>query len=307
MFSVVIPLYNKASHIYDCIQSVRSQSYPASEIIVVDDGSTDVGAHIIQSSFPRQVRLVSQQNQGVSCARNKGIELASNELVCLLDADDEWCEDYLMQMSRLVTTFNDCVFYGSGYTFYDQCFGISKPPNPFRTPFFGACDFYSSFLAGSGIVSSSSVCIRKTVVLSIGGFPPNCMCGEDIHLWLRLASLGSYGFNSQSLVKVRRDMKAATFLGRLNEVPCFIPLLVGMLRTQTVKHKTRYLDLTLRKYSLLYMLFAVQNGNRLLAKRILKSIRKEFTMLALVLTIISFIPQFIADCIICLAFRSRKS
>lgn len=76
MISVVIPLYNKAAHIAETIKSVLAQTVAPEEIIVVDDGSTDNGAAVVRQFSGSGVRLIEQQNQGVSSARNVGLQEA---------------------------------------------------------------------------------------------------------------------------------------------------------------------------------------------------------------------------------------
>ena len=95
--SVVIPLYNKASTIYTTLISVLAQSVRPREVIVIDDGSTDGSAEIVEQMIVEEpyVRLVRQANAGVSAARNRAIEMAHGEWVALLDGDDIWSPEYL--------------------------------------------------------------------------------------------------------------------------------------------------------------------------------------------------------------------
>ena len=88
--SVIIPLYNKAASIRRTLRSVVEQRVQPREIIVVDDGSTDGSAEIVQSLNAPLVRLLRQQNQGVSAARNRAMAEASGRWVALLDGDDVW-------------------------------------------------------------------------------------------------------------------------------------------------------------------------------------------------------------------------
>src|SRR5215467_1357999 len=86
MVSVVIPCYNQARFLGEAIESVLAQTCPRSEIIVVDDGSTDDTLKVASSY--RQVRCLSQRNQGQGAARNEGLKHASGEFIVFLDSDD---------------------------------------------------------------------------------------------------------------------------------------------------------------------------------------------------------------------------
>ena len=99
--SVVIPLYNKAPHISRAINSVLGQTSPPEEIIVIDDGSTDGGGDIVKAYQDPRIRYIRQENQGVSAARNRGIELAKGELIAFLDADDAWKPKFLETISEM--------------------------------------------------------------------------------------------------------------------------------------------------------------------------------------------------------------
>src|SRR5690554_7984530 len=88
--SVIIPVYNKAPYLEQCLNSVINQTYKNLEIIIIDDGSTDNSLEICEKYRKKdeRIQLISQENQGVSVARNKGIQKASGEWIYFLDADD---------------------------------------------------------------------------------------------------------------------------------------------------------------------------------------------------------------------------
>lgn len=95
-FSVVIPLYNKAHTIVKTLSTVLNQAYTDFEVVIVDDGSTDGSADVIRQNFDdKRIRIVAQENQGVSAARNRGIIESIGEWISFLDADDEWLPQYL--------------------------------------------------------------------------------------------------------------------------------------------------------------------------------------------------------------------
>jgi glycosyltransferase involved in cell wall biosynthesis len=87
--SCIVPVYNGARFLGEALDSILAQSLPPSEIIVVDDGSTDATPDVV-AAYAKQVSYVRQVNAGPSAARNRGIELASGEFLAFLDADDLW-------------------------------------------------------------------------------------------------------------------------------------------------------------------------------------------------------------------------
>jgi len=94
LVSTVIPVYNCESHLAEAIESVLAQTYGPTEVIVVDDGSTDGSARVAKGFAPA-VRYCSQPNAGAAAARNRGVALATGSFFAFLDADDLWMEDKL--------------------------------------------------------------------------------------------------------------------------------------------------------------------------------------------------------------------
>ncbi|MDM5272778.1 glycosyltransferase family A protein, partial [Sulfurovum sp. zt1-1] len=114
MFSVVIPLYNKEQYIAKTLESVLLQTFQEYEIIVVDDGSTDKSTFEVKRYNDNRIRLIQQENAGVSAARNRGIEEANYDLIAFLDADDEWLPNHLQELINLRIDYPECEVFATG-------------------------------------------------------------------------------------------------------------------------------------------------------------------------------------------------
>ena len=97
--SIIIPLYNKEAAIERTIQSVLCQEFHDFELIVVNDGSTDHSLDVVKGISDERIRIINQQNSGVSAARNRGMNEANGEYVLFLDADDNLLENALNLIS----------------------------------------------------------------------------------------------------------------------------------------------------------------------------------------------------------------
>lgn len=197
-FSVIIPLYNKANHIHRALNSVLSQSVQDFEIIVVDDGSTDNGAEVVQSVIDPRISLIRQINAGVSAARNRGIEAAAADLVAFLDADDAWEPMFLEAITLLVKKFPQAGLYATAYTVCEPSGKLKKPryiaiPDCSREVLIPS--YFHSTSSGDSPVWTSAVCIPKTVFSEVGVFPLGEKLGEDHDMWSRIALKYSIAFS----------------------------------------------------------------------------------------------------------------
>lgn len=202
MISIVIPLYNKAEMVARTLRSVVGQTYEDYEIIVVDDGSTDGSAALVESLHIPRLRLVRQENAGVSAARNRGIREAQGELVALLDADDEWKPLYLATQHSLAEKYRGCDVFATNYEFCDAG-GKTSPTIIRRLPFGGEDGELSNYFEVASCshppICSISVMIRKAAILSVGGFPEGVKSGEDLLTWARLAARYRIAFSRKPL------------------------------------------------------------------------------------------------------------
>lgn len=102
--SIIIPVYQVAQYLAACIESCLNQSYHHLEVILVDDGSPDESLRICEHYRQRdsRVRIVCTKNQGISRARNKGIQVASGDYIAFVDSDDTIAPDYLQHLYQSI-------------------------------------------------------------------------------------------------------------------------------------------------------------------------------------------------------------
>lgn len=190
LFSVVIPLYNKEPHIERTINSVLSQTISDFEIIVVNDGSTDKSPNVVKNFKDPRIRLIHQQNAGVSAARNKGIHESKADLIAFLDADDEWTPNFLEMVLRLREKYPEAGIYASAYLFCNSK-GEKRIANYKEipaAPWEGLLEsYFLSAAEGEHPVCSSAVCIPKKILMMENGFKIGFSWGEDDDLWGRIA------------------------------------------------------------------------------------------------------------------------
>ena len=195
--SVVIPAYNAERHLADAVRSALGQSVTPNEVLIVDDGSDDTTGAIAQG-FGARVRYVRQSNQGVAAARNRGIELATSDLIAFLDADDQWMPSKLaVQLGALNETgahvcYSDLSLIDSG----GQEIGVHQQPPHYDI---GNALFY----AGNVVGTPSSVVVSREALASSGGFRPDLSFSADWDLWIRLARAHRFVHVRQPLVRYR--------------------------------------------------------------------------------------------------------
>lgn len=187
MFSVIIPLYNKAPYIAKAIESVLGQTYRDFEVIVIDDGSTDQSLEVAKTFENKSITIISQPNSGVSTARNNGVKLAKHPYICFLDADDWWHPTFLEEMKQLITDFPDAGIYGSGYYIVKNGKERIAPigvPQGFERGIIDYCEVYAKTLCMP--IWTGAVIVPKNIFDEEGGFKSQLKLGEDFDLWIRI-------------------------------------------------------------------------------------------------------------------------
>ena len=187
--SVVVPLYNKAGYVAKCIDSVLAQTHSAFELIVVDDGSTDDSAAIVRDIHDNRATLVSQSNQGVSAARNRGMKQAKHDLVAFLDADDWWHPDYLAEMIAMAEACPNVSLYSAVYAHVENnTISVNSRFTDSASRDVVFDPIAESVRQGTFLLpfSSSSVVLRKAILSQAGLFDPRIAYYEDYDLFLRI-------------------------------------------------------------------------------------------------------------------------
>ena len=183
MFSVIIPLYNKELSIKNTIQSVLDQTYQEFEIIVINDGSTDNSAKQVKEITDSRIKIVQQNNQGVSAARNHGIEEAKYEWIAFLDGDDFWEDNHLEEINNMIDKFPDQLIFATSYQLSNK---VTQFKNNHNENVYKVEDYFKDALNES-LIWTGVVVINKKCFDKVGKFRPYLTNGEDIDLWARLA------------------------------------------------------------------------------------------------------------------------
>ncbi len=200
-YSIIMPLYNKASYVRKAVESVVGQTYRDWELIVVDDGSTDGGGDIVAAIADPRIRLVRQENAGVSAARNRGVAMAgasasaplsreaalASQYICFLDADDWWEPTFLEEMAGLIERHPDAGIYGTSYWIVKNGRRRQAPigvDEGFTEGEINYCQVYARTLCMP--LWTGAVCIPRTIFDETGGFPVGITLGEDFLLWIRI-------------------------------------------------------------------------------------------------------------------------
>lgn len=195
-FSVIIPLYNKEAFIADTLKSVLNQTFKDFEVIIIDDGSTDKSYEIALNLKSHKVKLFKQTNQGVSVARNFGIKKAQSNYIALLDADDLWYSNHLLELKKQIELFPNAGLYCNNYQIY-YAEDLYRPAN-FNFKFKEDCLIVSDFFKASitnPVAWTSAVGFTKSKFNIIGGFNTKLKTAQDLDLWIRFALKYNTSFN----------------------------------------------------------------------------------------------------------------
>ncbi|MBT9591234.1 MAG: glycosyltransferase family 2 protein [Thiobacillus sp.] len=211
-FSVIIPAFNAAATLSRAIESVREQSWPAHEIIVVDDGSIDATAEIARQ-FGDAVRLIQQANSGVSVARNAGAAVATGDWLAFLDADDWYAMDRIKLHAEWIAQDAALSFLSGDYEYRDEddnLLGTSMAQHASGRMLLAKAGGATSVVMDTPAEIAAFVAdhfgdthtlsVPRARFIELGGYPSGFRVCEDVHFLTRLvAKSRRIGVTCQSL------------------------------------------------------------------------------------------------------------
>ncbi len=187
--SVIIPAYNAAKWLPAAVASIRAQTRPADEVLIVDDGSTD-GTELLCREFAPEVRYVRRINGGLAAARNTGVTATTGDWLLFLDADDVLLPDALASLSAEAVSSDAGVVYGfvlqrqadpTDTKLHGRPYAVGHPPVPAKAHFWW-----------TPIPTAGAALIRRSLHEDIGGFDEHFRQVEDAEYWMRCGVTASF-------------------------------------------------------------------------------------------------------------------
>lgn len=183
--SVVVPLYNKKQSVLETMKSALNQKFDNYEIIVVDDGSTDHSAELVETIKDEKLKLYRKKNTGVSDTRNFGIDKAQGDYIAFLDADDLWDDLYLERLHRMIESAPECGMFAQNFKVVSKQNIESAPEQPEPAPIEIYPNWEEFFFQKT--FRTSAIAVHKEKFLQSGGFDTSLTIGEDLEAWLRIS------------------------------------------------------------------------------------------------------------------------
>ncbi len=196
-FSVVIPTYNRFELLKRSIDSVVNQSFKDFELIIIDDGSSDETLKYLESQGLNFL-TVSEKNkpEGVSRARNIGVDKTKADWICFLDSDDVWMPLKLEEQYKFIENFPELKINYTQERWIRNGIRVNQPKNHKK----GGGDQFEASLDGC-IIGPSTVCLRRDLLMSWDGFREDYVVCEDYDLWLKISTNEEIGFIDTELIE----------------------------------------------------------------------------------------------------------
>jgi len=277
--TILLPLFNGAKFLDKCIQNLLVISAPGDEILIVDDGSTDLTEENISrlKKYDPRINYIRREHKGLVETLNFGLHKASHEFVARADVDDSYAPNRLTLQVQFLEANPKVAAVFTDYRMVDE-FGVSLGIYPSAvTPGLTAFSLISSQRT-----AHSSVLFRKTSVIDIGGYQTKDFPAEDLALWIRLLQHGSiasipsialnYTVHSRSITNTRQIEMRKKSLELRKVFGNQYPILNILAEINTLL--LEYRRLPYRNLRTLYLIHDLLNFNLLTEKRYQKKIYK---------------------------------
>ncbi len=239
LVSIIIPNFNYAHLIIETLESVKAQTYPYFECIIVDDGSTDNSVEVIQEFIKsdNRFKLLQKTNGGLPSTRNEGMKMSKGDFIAFLDSDDLWEKDKLLHQIQVVedknadVVFSNSQFFNSEKQLEDTIFNQQE------------LTIYD-FLGGNPIPGcASSIMINRKLIEKVGFFNNDMRSSEDLDYLFRAALVGCSFQGSPNVdVKIRKhssSMQSNYLRMLLNKMYCFDRSYEALLNSSFVLDKEK--------------------------------------------------------------------
>lgn len=197
----IIPAYNREEVITRAIESALSQTHALSEIIVIDDNSSDETANIV-SQYGDVNCIIHDRNRGAQAARNTGIEACQSKYIAFLDSDDEWHNKKIEKQLTLFSNGGDSL--GAVYSGFYKSNGrqkeLGKQPS-------ARGDIFESQLMRDHVNPTSTVMIRSECFDAVGQFNTQLGARQDYEMWTRIAREYDFDYTTEPLVTIHADVE----------------------------------------------------------------------------------------------------
>ena len=212
LVSIITPAYNSAEYIHRPIESVLRQTYPNVEMIVVDDGSRDNTAEVVEQRYGGRVRCFRQANGGQATARNTGLRHARGEIIGFVDADDELMPEMVSSLVEALEAYSEAAVASGSHIC--ETGGVTLRGCPRGAVLPGGAerglvpDFFETYrrmeIAGMG-----SVLVRRKVFEEIGTFCDGMDSGSDTEYWIRIGGRYPWAFVDREMMIYHRSIETS--------------------------------------------------------------------------------------------------